>query len=51
MLKSSPRIVSEMKLIIDGVSVTTIEGDNAEIKSVYKITKTGKIHGPYGDNY
>lgn len=45
------QIISEMKVIIDGKSVTTIEGDNDEIKSVYKITKVEKTTGPYGDNY
>jgi len=45
------QIVEEMKVIIDGATVTTIEGANEEIKSVYKITKTEKTNFAYGDHY
>ena len=34
----------ESKAIIDGISVTTIEGANEELKSVFKITKTEKMN-------
>ena len=37
--------------LFDGIlSVTTIEGDNEELKNVYKITKAEKLKEAYSDN-
>jgi hypothetical protein len=40
----------QWKMIIDGMSVTTIEGANEELKSVYKITKVEKLNEAYSGN-
>jgi hypothetical protein len=37
----------QWKMIIDGISVTTIEGANEELKSIYKITKAEKLNEAY----